>query len=147
MQTIVVGIDGSNSSKHALRWGLDEARLRDARVVAVHAWEPPVVAPDVTPTPPPDLASVVSELHEGALRLVTAVVEDVVGHDPAVSVEAIAAEGPAASALIDAAQEADLLVLGSRGLGGFAGLLLGSVSQQCVQHAPCPVVIHRTRHQ
>lgn len=117
--------------------------MHGARVVALHSWQPPVVPVDVTPVPPLDIAAAVSELHESALRLVTAVVEDVVGDDSDVDVEAVAVEGPAASALVDAARDADLLVVGSRGLGGFTGLLLGSVSQQCVQHATCPVVIHR----
>lgn len=138
-----MGVDGSDGSKRALRFALDEARVHGARVVALHSWQPPVVPVDVTPVPPLDIAAAVSELHESALRLVTAVVEDVVGDDSDVDVEAVAVEGPAASALVDAARDADLLVVGSRGLGGFTGLLLGSVSQQCVQHATCPVVVHR----
>jgi nucleotide-binding universal stress UspA family protein len=147
MRKIVVGVDGSDGSKRALRFAVEEARAHGARVVALHSWQPPVLAVDVTPMPPPDIAAEIGNLHENALRLVTAVVEEVVGDDSSVSVEAVAVEGPAASALVDAARDADLLVMGSRGLGGFAGLLLGSVSQQCVQHATCPVVIHRTMHQ
>lgn len=147
MQKIVVGVDGSDGSKHALRFALDEARAHGARVVALHSWQPPVVPVDLTPVPPLDIVATVGELHESALRRVTAVVEEVVGDDSNVNVEAVAVEGPAASALIDAAHDADLLVVGSRGLGGFTGLLLGSVGQQCVQHAACPVVIHRAGHQ
>jgi nucleotide-binding universal stress UspA family protein len=147
MRKIVVGVDGSDGSKRALRFAVDEALVHGARVVALHSWHPPALPVDVTPIPPPDIATAISDLHENALRFVTAVVEEVVGDDSSVSVEAVAVEGPPATALIDAARDADLLVMGSRGLGGFAGLLLGSVSQQCVQHATCPVVIHRTVHQ
>ena len=144
MQNIVVGVDGSDGSKQALRFAVEEARVHGAQVAAIHAWEAAVVPPDVSPAPRLDLVTLVSQAHEGALKLVTAVVEEVVGDDPAVEVTARAVEGPAASVLIDAARGADLLVLGSRGLGGFTGLLVGSVSQQCIQHAPCPVTIHRS---
>ncbi|HMB18498.1 MAG TPA: universal stress protein [Gaiellaceae bacterium] len=69
----------------------------------------------------------------------------VVGDDTSVTVELAAVEASPANALIDAAREADLVVVGSRGLGGFRALVLGSVSHQVAQHAPCPVVIHRAR--
>jgi nucleotide-binding universal stress UspA family protein len=105
------------------------------------------VPPDVSPAPRLDLVTFVKDVQESALKLVTAVVEEVVGDDPAIDVMVRALEGPAVSVLIDAARGADLLVLGSRGLGGFTGLLVGSVSQQCIQHAPCPVTIHRSAHQ
>jgi nucleotide-binding universal stress UspA family protein len=72
--------------------------------------------------------------------LTRAVSEATAGH-PSVRVEARVAEGPAAEALISASHRASLLVVGSRGHGGFVGLLLGSVSQQCVTHAPCPVMV------
>jgi nucleotide-binding universal stress UspA family protein len=71
-----------------------------------------------------------------------AIIADVAS-DSEVHVDATVAEGPAASVLVDAAEGADLLVVGSRGHGGFVGLLLGSVSQQCVTHAPCPVLVVR----
>jgi nucleotide-binding universal stress UspA family protein len=145
MKKIVVGIDGSDSSKDALRWAVDEARLRGARVLALHAWEVPVAPPDVVPVPELDLAGLVTELQAGALKLVTETVEEIVGDDSTVPVEAVAVEGPAADTLVDAARDADLLVVGSRGLRGLARLLLGSVSLHCVQHAPCPVLVHRVR--
>lgn len=147
MQKIVVGIDGSDASKNALRWAVDEGRLRDARVVALHAWETPLPSPDATPVPQLDLAALVTQTHEAALELVTSVVEEVAGGDQSQSVTPVAVEGAAASALIEAARDADLLVVGSRGLGGFGALLLGSVSQECAHHAPCPVLIHRGRAQ
>ena len=76
--------------------------------------------------------------------LVSETVRKVVGDDETVAVEAEAIEGPTASVLLDAAASPDLLVVGSRGHGGFVGLLLGSVSQHVVTHAPCPVVVHRS---
>jgi nucleotide-binding universal stress UspA family protein len=143
MAKIVVGVDGSEDSKNAFRWAVEEARLRGAPVVALLAWETSLPPPDLTPAPPPDFAGFVSELQDRALDSVAAVVREVVGEDATVTVEPAAVEGPPASVLIEAARDADLLVVGSRGHGGFAGLLLGSVSQQLAQHAPCPLVIHR----
>jgi nucleotide-binding universal stress UspA family protein len=110
--------------------------------VALHAWEAPFVSPDVMAAPHLDVVGVISQLHERALELVSNAVDEVVGDDTTVAVEPTPAEGPPAEVLVDAARDADLLVVGSRGLG-LTELLLGSVSQHCVQHAPCPVVIHR----
>jgi nucleotide-binding universal stress UspA family protein len=144
MEKIVVGIDGSGASKDALRWAVDEARVHGARVVALHAWEMPPIPMDVTPAPPVDLVTPVSELEAGALQLVRASVAEVLGDESAVEIEPLAEEGPAAPALIEAARDADLLVVGSHGHGALAGVLLGSVSQECVQNSRCPVLIHRT---
>lgn len=112
MEKIVVGIDGSDASKDALRWAVEEARLRSARVVALHAYDVPLPAPDVGPAPRFDVVDVVSEIHERALKLVSAVVEGVVGDDSTVTVEPIAVEGLPAQLLIDAARDAELLVVG-----------------------------------
>lgn len=132
-RTIVVGIDGSPESKAALRWAIDEARLRRARLVAVFAWHygvfldgPQVVVPD---------------LERSAEEVLDAAVDEA-GVD-GVEVERRTVQGTPAQALVEAAKEAELLVVGSRGRGGFSGLLLGSVSQQCVHHATCPVVVVR----
>jgi nucleotide-binding universal stress UspA family protein len=142
MGTIVVGVDGSDESKEALRWALEEARLRDATVRAVYAWRDPyVLAPGFGL--PEDFEF--DALRERAVETLDAVVAEVVGVQSDVPVEAVIAEGSAGSVLVDAAQNADMLVVGSRGHGGFVGLLLGSVSQQCVQHAACPVLIVRER--
>jgi nucleotide-binding universal stress UspA family protein len=141
----VVGVDGSDGSRGALRWAVDEARVHGAEVVALHAWQVPIAPPGVTPVPTLDVASVIAEIGEGAEQLVNAVVKEVVGDETEVTVTAVAVEGPPAPSLIDAARDADLLVVGSRGLGGFTALLLGSVGHYCAQHAPCPVVIHRPR--
>jgi nucleotide-binding universal stress UspA family protein len=145
--TIVVGVDASAAAKAALRWAVDEGRLRQAAVVAVHAWEVPALAlapVDVVPAPPPiDLVSLTKELGEAAEQLVRHVVEEVAGDAAGVEVRPVATEGPAPTVLVEAARGADLVVVGSRGRGGFVGLLLGSVSDQVAHHAPCPVVIHR----
>lgn len=91
---------------------------------------------------PPDLLDP-AVLERWAEQVIASAVKEVAAERPAVEVEPVAAEGPAAQILLDAAGDADLLVVGSRGHGGFAGLLLGSVSAQCAHHAGCPVVIIR----
>lgn len=145
METIVVGIDGSDGSKQALRWAIEEARVHGARVTALHAWEPPAPVPEVAPMPAIDLVDFVGEFRGAAEKRVADMVEEVVGGDTSVTVEPVAVEGSPAEALIEATRNADLVVVGSRGHGGFTSLLLGSVSHQVAQHASCPVVIHRAR--
>jgi nucleotide-binding universal stress UspA family protein len=142
MQKIVVGIDGSEPSKNALRWAVEDARARGAEVIALHAYEEPAPVLDAAPATPIDLPGLVTELYEGALRFVAEVVDEVVGKSVSVDVAPIAVEGLAARALLDASRDADLLVVGSHG-HGVSGLLLGSVSLECAQHAFCPVLIHR----
>lgn len=137
----MVGIDGSEASKDALRWGVEYARARGADVVALHAYDVPVPAPDASPAAPLDLPALVTEIHEGSLQLVKEVVDDVVGDVVSVNVVPVAVEDPPAEALLEAARDADLLVVGSRGRG-LSGLLLGSVSLECAQHATCPVLIY-----
>ena len=138
---IVVGVDGSSGSQVALEWAVDEAKVRGAAVTAVHVWTLPYVG---------DASGMASfaidgeaveraagELLEGAVAPVAGAVGD------AVTIDRRLANGDTAGALLRVAEEVDagLLVVGSRGRGGFAGLLLGSVSIQCVHHAPCPVVV------
>ena len=142
MGRIVVGVDGSDASREAFRWALEEARLRGWSIRAVRAWSDPYV---VTPgfAQPEDFEP--EALREQARAALAATVADVVGEasEVEVEVEEQIAEGSPAAVLIDSAEDADLLVVGSRGLGGFTGLLLGSVSQHCVAHAPCPVLVVR----
>jgi len=142
MAKIVVGIDGSDPSRDALAWALEEARLRGAEVVAVHAWEAAASMPEPGPAPGFDMVDVVP-LEEGAQALVDQVVEDVTRAHPGMTVERRAEAGPPVDVLVDAARDADLLVVGSRGHGSIASLLLGSVSQQLAHSAPCPLLIHR----
>jgi nucleotide-binding universal stress UspA family protein len=142
MEKIVVGIDGSEASKDALRWAVEDARARGAEVVALHAYEVPVPAPDAIPAPPVDLPALVVETHARALQLVTDLVDEVVGNAVTVDVVPLAVEDAPARALLDVARDADLLVVGSHGLG-VRGLFLGSVSLECAHHAACPVLIYR----
>lgn len=135
---IVVGVDGSEHAARALRWALDEARIRAATVLAVHAWQYPSVG--VTGFPVPEVA--MEGIAQSAQETLDHAIDDQDDQmADGVDVERCLVMGPAAQALLDAARGADLLVLGSRGRGGFAGLLLGSVSQQCAHHSPCPVVL------
>jgi nucleotide-binding universal stress UspA family protein len=143
MEKIVVGIDGSDASKAALRWAVDDARGRGAEVVALHAYDVELPTTDAVPTAPIDIPAFVAEIHEEAQRFAVDLVDDVVGKAATVDVAPIAVEETdAARALIDASRDADLLVVGSHGRG-ISGLRLGSVSLECAQHAECPVVIHR----
>ena len=140
---IVVGIDGSDESRSALEWAVGEARLRDASVLAIHAYmiPPLLMAAEPVPAAPPAIpdADLVERLEKGARALV----DEELGRvdDDKVEVEGRVVSGAAADALLQAARDADLLVVGTRGRGGFSGLLLGSVSQQLPPHAPCPVVV------
>lgn len=141
MARVVVGIDGSEHSKQALQWALGEARLREASLRVVYAWMLPVYATGYGFAPGALIDPVaMSDAANGQLDKLVA---EVVGDAKDVPVERKAVEGMAAQVLVEEAEGADLLVVGSRGHGGFAALLLGSVSQQCAHHAPCPVVIVR----
>jgi nucleotide-binding universal stress UspA family protein len=139
---IVVGVDGSETSRHALRWAADEAKSHGSQLHVVHAWEVPTLSVAVGVGPGRRTAQPEGQ-HEEASRLVADVVRDVLGDEPAGDVRTSIGRGTAAGVLLDAARDADLLVVGSRGLGGFRGLLLGSVSSKMAAHAPCPVVIVR----
>jgi nucleotide-binding universal stress UspA family protein len=134
---IVVGVDGSSEARAALEWAVEEARVRGAELDAVHVWTYPPLTymTGLVPArvfPRDELAAAARELLDAACDAV-----DVHG----VRLDRILEEGPPAAQLVEAAKGADLLVVGSRGHGGFAGLLLGSVSSYCVHHAPCPVVV------
>jgi nucleotide-binding universal stress UspA family protein len=142
---IVVGIDGSEESAAALRWAVEEAKLRDARVEAVHAWNyiPMTTAADsgLVPMSWTEGAEMVDATRDAASRAATQEVEDVLGagHDVRISL----VQGDASEALLETAKGADLLVVGNRGRGAIKELLLGSTSGRIADHAPCPVVIVR----
>lgn len=137
MERIVVGVDGSESSRRALRWAVAEARRRRAGLDIVHAWSLPYGgwgSPYFAGLTDPAL------FERDAQHLLD---REVAGEDVGglARVDSILVHDTAAGALLDTAKGADLLVVGCRGRGGFSGLLLGSVSQQVAAHGPCPVVI------
>jgi nucleotide-binding universal stress UspA family protein len=139
MERIVVGVDGSDGSRRALERAVVEARMHGARVQAVHAWHmPPLGA-----YPYGALAIDPGTFEDDARRTLDEVVDATDARGLAEPIERIVVCGSAARELLDAAKGADLLVVGSRGRGGFAGLVLGSVSEQCVRHAGCPVLVVR----
>ncbi len=138
---IVVGVDGSAPSRAALRWAVQEAGLIGATVDALIAWQYPggfATYGWARSAAVDDLGY--AELAEKALA---EALSSAVDPASAVRVRPLVVHGNAAQALLQAARGAKLLVVGSRGYGGFAGALLGSVSQHCVHHAPCPVVVLR----
>jgi nucleotide-binding universal stress UspA family protein len=137
---IVVGVDGSHGSRLALRWAIGEAALRGTDIEAVATWQSPTYAYTGVAVMPPivELGDAASEALDQAIA---AEVAGATGADADVVVRPVVVEGPAAAVLIERSREADLLVVGSRGYGGFRGLLLGSVSHQCASHAECPVVV------
>jgi len=133
---IVVGVDGSEPSRLALRWAADEAKLRDATLEVVTAWHiPPQVASPAVPTGDYDFETVAGDT-------LAAEVAAILGPDPGPIVRRVV-NGHAARVLIELSEHAELLVVGSRGLGGFTGTLLGSVSRHCTTHAHCSVVVVR----
>jgi len=132
---IVVGVDGSPGSVRALQQAVDLARARPADVDAVHTWQVTYWATELSMMP----AVPVTEIQEGAEQALTRVIESVDAHG--VRINPIVSEGDPASTLLDAAEGADMLVVGSRGHGGFVGLLLGSVSHKVIHHAACPVLV------
>jgi nucleotide-binding universal stress UspA family protein len=140
---IVVGIDGSAESEQALQWALHEAHRRDADVVeAVMVWQSPYAVYLPTEGAPRERMEI--ELGDDLERVLNgAGVSE--GRAPwaAFKVDPMVLEGPAAKTLLGRAEGAELLVVGAKGHGKFAGMLLGSVSQHCVAHARCPVAVVR----
>jgi nucleotide-binding universal stress UspA family protein len=131
---IVVGVDGSAPSERALRWAASLAAAFGARLELVTAWDVPAsygfasVPPDWDPAG--DMRKVLDET-----------VRAVFGDQPPAGLQRQVREGGAAKVLIEASQGAIMVVVGSRGHGGFAGLLLGSVSANVAEHASCPVLV------
>ncbi|MCY4036118.1 MAG: universal stress protein [bacterium] len=139
---IVVGVEGSGGARAALRWAIKEARHRDAAVDVVTAYSTTYVpaSPDFNyvPLDPIDLEAEVKRMQDG-------IIDEVLAEADAEGVEIRRhmVRGRPADTLIAESGNASMLVVGSRGRGGFRGLLLGSVSQQIAQHGSCPVVIVR----
>jgi nucleotide-binding universal stress UspA family protein len=139
---IVAGVDGSPSSLSALRWAVRQAGLTGAVVDAVIAWHYPVVVSGGYGLAPMATAGGY-DFKENAEKVLAGAISDVVDPGSGVVVRPIVVEGNPAQVLLDASDDADLLVVGSRGHGGFTEALLGSVSQHCVHHGHCPVVVIR----
>jgi nucleotide-binding universal stress UspA family protein len=135
---VVVGVDGSDHARLALKWAADEARLRGSGLRVLFA-------SDRRPKGLPGWYEEGDGAEAAHRSAGEAVVEDAVGlvatRHPGMAVHGETVEGTGASVLVDASDDADLLVVGARGSGGFAGLLLGSVSHQCIHHAHCPVAV------
>jgi nucleotide-binding universal stress UspA family protein len=135
MRTIVVGVDDSRGARAALDWALDEARRHGARVEVLHAFEVEIAWIDAAES------AKWSELQREAAQAVLSTVIEGAGAPAAGEIDARVVEGNPVTVLVEASEHADLLVVGSRGRGGLRGLLLGSVSQRCVERARCPVVV------
>ena len=139
MITIVVGFDGSKHAEAALEFAAEEASLRGARLLIVFAWEMPLAFGPNAVYPSELLKGLPSEA-EITVQWAVARAREL---QPQVACEGKAIEGHPAAVLLKEAEHAHMIVVGSRGRGGFTSLLLGSVSQQVVHHAPCPVVVVR----
>jgi nucleotide-binding universal stress UspA family protein len=141
MPGIVVGVDGSEHSDRVLEWAMKEAALRNVpltvitvhQVAAGHWTGNPIVYPEDRPEQ--------EKAQKAAEEEVSRVGSQVGAKPPSIAISAV--NGLAAKELIDASADADLVVVGSRGAGGFSGLLVGSVTSQVVNHAHCPVVVVR----
>jgi nucleotide-binding universal stress UspA family protein len=138
---VVVGVDGSEGSRRALAFAAEQARDHRAKLTIVAAWAVPPAAgaPGYGSFPWYGEA----DLGEVTERQLSEAVDAVLGVDPDLTVERKVVQGHAAPQLIDASSDADLVVVGSRGHGGFVGMVLGSVSQHVTAHAHCPVVVVR----
>jgi nucleotide-binding universal stress UspA family protein len=138
VERIVVGVDGSDCSRHALRWAHDEAALRGVELVVVMAWsylEQHHVGGSSEFRPEYERSDAAAALDE--------IIREELGDDVGVVVRPHPVNDLPAAALLDTVAPDDLLVVGSSGRGGFRGMLLGSVSQHCVSHAVCPVLVVR----
>lgn len=140
MSGIVVGIDGSHNAGHALEWAMAEAAIRNTQLTVLTVHPVPASAWTGNPWPLPGDEGKVAEIRKAAEAAVAATSAKVGSSQPE-SVTVNALIGFPAQALIDASKDSELLVVGTRGAGGFASLVLGSVSSQVVHHASCPVVV------
>ena len=145
MAEIVVGVDGSASSLAALRWALDDtARRGGGTLHVVYAWEYPIAA--LAPSPVGTVVPPGDEMHTAASQALDLMLDDLKIDEitpPGVSLERVIGEGSPANVILALAGEVDaeLVVVGARGRGGFVGLLVGSVATQVVNHAKRPTVV------
>jgi nucleotide-binding universal stress UspA family protein len=134
---IVVGVDGSESSRGAVEWAARQAQLTGSNLELVTTWEWPKSYGYPMPVPADFQPS------NAAGDVLDAAVEAIEGAHPGLDVKKVVVEGYAAQVLVESSKDADLLVVGSRGHGELVGILLGSVSEYCVAHAHCPVLVAR----
>lgn len=143
--TILVGVDGSAASHEALRWAAQEAELRSARLVAIHAWAyvpaGPLGDPGMIPMPAVDLPGQLDAERAAASADLDEAIAETLGAESPLELEKRLVEGDAGEVLVSASAEADLVVVGSHGRSGFKAALLGSVSRHVIDHAECPVVV------
>lgn len=132
---IVVGVDGSKSSRHALEWALRQAELTGANVIAIQAWLAPTDYATGDFLIPPE------QWIANARASLESIVSHASSERPQVPIEQRVIEGHPATVLVEQARDAELLVVGSRGRGAFTSALLGSVSMHVIHRAPCPVVV------
>jgi nucleotide-binding universal stress UspA family protein len=137
---IVIGVDGSEGGAAALEFAAEEAALRKTRLCIVSAWEVPVTAYGTGAAPALDPGKL-DAFRDRAEHIAEEAVATAKKLQPSLEVEALTVTGQPADALLAQGADAELIVVGRRGLGGFRSLLLGSVSQQVVHHAACPVVV------
>ena len=145
MAVIVVGVDHSEGAKAALRFALEEATLRQATLRVVHAWQYAYIGATGFEGSYPALGGDIKELRDLAEKSLDTTLQEAIPETGAIEIERRVVEDRPAAALVDESRGADMIVVGSRGHGGFGGLLLGSVSQQVAHHAACPVVIVHTK--
>jgi len=140
VQRVVVGVDGSAASDAGLLWATEAALRSGAELVLVHGWVYPYLGSRSSVSEPRD------EMRLDAMRVLESSAAKAHELAPTVACHSIITEEGPAKAILDAATDADLVVVGSRGHGGFAAMLLGSVSRTVLQHAPCPVAVVRPAH-
>ena len=143
IKLIIVGVDGSESSQAALRWAYDEAAHHGASLTVLTTWHTPTTLPMAPPYGQLPNEGYESQPKKDAFALLEKSTAGLEPRTPAVDVRTSLEEGSPAKVLIERSRAADLLVVGSRGHGGFAGMLLGSVSNHLGAHAECPVVVVR----
>ena len=141
-ECVVVGVDGSPASAAAIAWAARYAKATGASVRAVMAWHYPTAAGPAPVGVAP--AAVSAEIEQSRHEIMDKAIAATLGGPAAAEIERRVVYGHPAQVLIDESKDADLLVVGSRGHGGFTGMMLGSVSTHCVTHAHCPVTVVRT---
>jgi nucleotide-binding universal stress UspA family protein len=137
---IVVGVDGSETSKDALRWAARQAKRDNVALRVISAWRiPNSFYGGGVP------GAIERDLEAESKATLDEIIAEVVGRDGPTDITAVAIEGHPAPELVKASESAELLVVGNRGRGAFAGMLLGSISDYCVRYSSCPVVVVRHR--